>query len=39
MAPADLSLVESWVGLEVTPELYDRVRSLWARHCVSTCRR
>ena len=33
MASADLSLVQQWVGLEVSRELYDQVRSLWAHHC------
>jgi SnoaL-like protein len=33
MATADLSLVQSWVGLEVSRELYDRIRALWAQHC------
>jgi SnoaL-like protein len=33
MALADLSLVEPWVGLEVSRELYDQVRALWAHHC------
>lgn len=32
MAEADLSLVQDWVSLEITPELYDRIRALWAFH-------
>ena len=33
MGSADLSLVKDWVGLEITPELYDQIRALWAYHC------
>lgn len=32
MAEADLSLVQDWVSLEVTPQLYDQIRALWAHH-------
>lgn len=33
MAVADLSLVKDWVSLEITPQLYDQIRALWAYHC------
>jgi hypothetical protein len=33
MASADLSLVKDWVSLEITPQLYDQIRALWAYHC------
>lgn len=33
MASANLELVKDWVGLEITPQLYDQIRSLWAYHC------
>jgi hypothetical protein len=29
MGSADLSLVKDWVGLEITPQLYDEIRALW----------
>lgn len=33
MGSADLSLVKDWVDLEITPQLYDQIRALWAFHC------
>ncbi len=33
MASADLELVKDWVNLEITPQLYEQIRSLWAYHC------
>lgn len=32
MAEADLSLVQDWVSREITPQLYDQIRALWAYH-------
>jgi hypothetical protein len=32
MAEADLTLVQDWVSREITPQLYDQIRALWAYH-------